>query len=131
MLGLLVALLRLPDTAAERALRAGVAPSGVLLPVPQAVMDAQQVHDSGLDPAHYVWPPTVAALLNDDWTGRWSWTSTGRASHPHGGAGANPTGPGAAAGCRLRSQGPLSPGWRWPHSHPVTSPRWTGVAAVR
>jgi hypothetical protein len=68
--GLLAALLRLPGTAAELALRVGVAPSGVPLPaVHHVAMDTQQVHDSGFDPADYVWPPMVAALLNDDSTG--------------------------------------------------------------
>ncbi len=61
------ALLRTPDAAAERALLAAVAPGGVLLLVHHAGMDAQQVHDSGFDPADYVWPSMVAALLNDDW----------------------------------------------------------------
>lgn len=61
------ALLRTPDAAAERALLAAVAPGGVLLLVHHAGMDTQQVHDSGFDPADYVWPPMVAALLDDDW----------------------------------------------------------------
>jgi SAM-dependent methyltransferase len=61
------ALLRTPDAAAERALLAAVAPGGVLLLVHHAGMDTQEVHDSGFDPADYVWPPMVAALLNDDW----------------------------------------------------------------
>ena len=61
------ALLRTPDAAAERALLAAVAPGGVLLLVHHAGMDTQHVHDGGFDPADYVWPPMVAALLNDDW----------------------------------------------------------------
>ena len=61
------ALLRTPDAAAERALLAAVAPDGVLLLVHHAGMETRQVHDSGFDPADYVWPPMVAALLNDDW----------------------------------------------------------------
>ncbi|MEN3302981.1 MAG: hypothetical protein V7633_5039 [Pseudonocardia sp.] len=61
------ALLRTPDAAAERALLAAVAPGGMLLFVHHAGMDTQQVHDSGFDPADYVWPSMVAALLNDDW----------------------------------------------------------------
>jgi SAM-dependent methyltransferase len=61
------ALLRTPDAAAERALLAAVAPGGVLLLVHHAGMETRQVHDSGFDPAYYVWPPMVAALLNDDW----------------------------------------------------------------
>lgn len=61
------ALLRTPDAAAERALLAAVAPGGVLLLVHHAGMDTAQVHDDGIDPADYVWPSMVAALLDDDW----------------------------------------------------------------
>lgn len=61
------ALLRTPDAAAERALLAAVAPGGVLLLVHHAGMDTQQAHESGCDPADYVWPSMVVALLNDDW----------------------------------------------------------------
>jgi SAM-dependent methyltransferase len=61
------ALLRTPDAAAERALLAAVAPGGVLLVVHHAGMDTHQVQDSDFDPADYVWPTMVAALLNDDW----------------------------------------------------------------
>jgi SAM-dependent methyltransferase len=63
------ALLRTPDAAAERALLAAVAPGGVLLLVHHAGMDAHQPHegDGGFDPADYVWPTMVAALLDDDW----------------------------------------------------------------
>lgn len=61
------ALLRTPDAAAERALLAAVAPGGVLLLVHHAGMDTQQAHDSGFDPADYVWPSMVAELLDDDW----------------------------------------------------------------
>ena len=54
----------------------GVAPSGVPLPaVHHAAMDTQQGHDRGCDPADYVWPPMVAALLNDDSTGAARFTS--------------------------------------------------------
>ena len=62
------ALQRTPDAAAERALLAAVAPGGVLLVVHHAGMDTQQVHDGGFDPADYVWPTMIAALLDDDWT---------------------------------------------------------------
>ncbi|PRH77876.1 methyltransferase type 11 [Streptomyces solincola] len=64
------ALLRTPGAAAERALLAAVAPGGVLLLVHHAGMDTQQAHDndSGFDPADYVWPSMVDALLTDDWT---------------------------------------------------------------
>ena len=61
------ALLRTPDAAAERALLAAVAPGGVLLLVHHAGMDTQDAHDSGFDPADYVWPSMIAALLDDDW----------------------------------------------------------------
>jgi SAM-dependent methyltransferase len=61
------ALLRTPDAAAERALLAAVAPGGVLLLVHHAGMDTHAGHESGFDPADYVWPPMVTALLDDDW----------------------------------------------------------------
>ncbi|WP_216586716.1 class I SAM-dependent methyltransferase [Streptomyces brasiliscabiei] len=61
------ALLRTPDAAAERALLAAVAPGGVLLLVHHAGMDTQQTQDGGFDPADYVWPSMVTALLDGDW----------------------------------------------------------------
>ncbi|WP_370152257.1 class I SAM-dependent methyltransferase [Streptacidiphilus sp. EB129] len=61
------ALQRTPDAAAERALLAAVAPGGVLLLVHHAGMESRQADDSGFDPADYVWPSMVAALLDDDW----------------------------------------------------------------
>ncbi|MEV3856416.1 class I SAM-dependent methyltransferase [Streptomyces sp. NPDC050095] len=61
------ALLRTPDSAAERALLAAVAPGGVLLVVHHAGMDTQHVDEGGFDPADYVWPSMVAELLDDDW----------------------------------------------------------------
>ena len=61
------ALLRTPDAAAERALLAAVAPGGVLLLVHHAGMDTHQPEDGRFDPADYVWPSMVAALLDDDW----------------------------------------------------------------
>ncbi|MGI5365201.1 class I SAM-dependent methyltransferase [Streptomyces iakyrus] len=61
------ALLRTPDAAAERALLAAVAPGGVLLLVHHAGMDTRHAHESGFDPADYVWPSMVADLLDDDW----------------------------------------------------------------
>jgi SAM-dependent methyltransferase len=61
------ALLRTPDAAAERALLAAVAPGGVLLLVHHAGMDTQPVQDGGFDPADYVWPSMVTALLDGDW----------------------------------------------------------------
>jgi SAM-dependent methyltransferase len=82
------ALLRTPDAAAERALLAAVAPGGVLLLVHHAGMDTHQVHDSGFDPADYVWPPMVAALLEDDWEVELDEQRPRIA--PEGGAGAHP-----------------------------------------
>ena len=61
------ALLRTPDAAAERALLGAVAPGGVLLLVHHAGMEDHRPHDSAFDPADYVWPSMVAALLDDDW----------------------------------------------------------------
>ncbi|MFF8592164.1 class I SAM-dependent methyltransferase [Streptomyces sp. NPDC015220] len=61
------ALLRTPDAAAERALLAAVAPGGVLLLVHHAGMETRHAHDDGFDPADYVWPSMVAALLDEDW----------------------------------------------------------------
>lgn len=63
------ALLRTPDAAAERALLAAVAPGGVLLLVHHAGMETRHEHenDSGFDPADYVWPSMVSALLDDNW----------------------------------------------------------------
>ncbi|AMW15736.1 methyltransferase type 11 [Streptomyces qaidamensis] len=61
------ALLRTPDAAAERALLTAVAPGGVLLLVHHAGTDTQHAHESGFDPADYVWPSMVADLLDDDW----------------------------------------------------------------
>lgn len=55
------ALLRTPDSTAERALLSAVAPDGLLLLVHHAGMDIQQASDSGFDPADYVWPSTVAS----------------------------------------------------------------------
>jgi SAM-dependent methyltransferase len=61
------ALPRTPDAAAERALLAAVAPGGVLLVVHHAGMENRPSHDHGPDPADYVWPSMIAALLDDDW----------------------------------------------------------------
>lgn len=61
------ALLRTPDGAAERAMLAAVAPGGVLLLVHHAGMDSRPVSDTGFDPADYVWPSMVLALLDEDW----------------------------------------------------------------
>ncbi|MEU2979680.1 class I SAM-dependent methyltransferase [Streptomyces hirsutus] len=61
------ALLRTPDAAAERALLAAVVPGGVLLLVHHAGMHTRQENENGFDPADYVWPSMVAALLDEDW----------------------------------------------------------------
>ncbi|MET0863642.1 MAG: class I SAM-dependent methyltransferase [Nakamurella sp.] len=61
------ALLRTPDAAAEHALLGAVAPGGVLLLVHHAGMETKHDHDSAFDPADYVWPSMVVALLDDDW----------------------------------------------------------------
>ena len=43
------------------------AAGGVLLVVHHAGMETREQHDGGFDPADYVWPSMVAALLLDDW----------------------------------------------------------------
>jgi 2-polyprenyl-3-methyl-5-hydroxy-6-metoxy-1,4-benzoquinol methylase len=61
------ALQRTPDSAAERALLAAVAPGGVLLLVHHAGMETREAGEGDFDPADYVWPRMVAALLDADW----------------------------------------------------------------
>lgn len=61
------ALLRTPDAAAERALLAAVAPGGTLLVVHHAGMEDHEPADGDFDPADFVLPPMVAALLDDGW----------------------------------------------------------------
>jgi SAM-dependent methyltransferase len=61
------ALLRTPDDHAERALLAAVAPEGTLLVVHHADIDVEHAKARGFDPADYVAPPDVAALLDDAW----------------------------------------------------------------
>ncbi|MFE1273233.1 class I SAM-dependent methyltransferase [Streptomyces sp. NPDC058757] len=62
------ALLRTPGSTAERALLDAVAPGGTLLLVHHAGMDERHPdQEGGFDPADYVWPSMVAALLGDDW----------------------------------------------------------------
>ena len=61
------ALLRTPDASAERALLAAVALGGVLLVVHHAGMESRPTDESGFDPADYVWPSMIAALLDDAW----------------------------------------------------------------
>ncbi|HEX3823453.1 MAG TPA: methyltransferase domain-containing protein [Mycobacteriales bacterium] len=60
------ALLRTPDGAAEHALLELVAVGGVLLLVHHIGMETREPH-GGFDPADYVWPSMIAALLDDDW----------------------------------------------------------------
>jgi SAM-dependent methyltransferase len=61
------ALLRTPEAAAEKALLAAVAPGGVLLFVHHAGMENHQPADNSFDPADYVWPSMITALLGVDW----------------------------------------------------------------
>jgi SAM-dependent methyltransferase len=61
------ALARTPTNEAEAALMAAVAPGGVLLVVHHADVDAEQAKAHGFDPADYVSPADVAALLGQDW----------------------------------------------------------------
>ncbi|HEX8497499.1 MAG TPA: class I SAM-dependent methyltransferase [Actinomycetales bacterium] len=58
---------RTPDASSERALLAAVAPGGVLLLVHHAGMEHHDPQGGGFDPADYVWPAMVSALLDDDW----------------------------------------------------------------
>jgi SAM-dependent methyltransferase len=83
------ALRRTPDAAAERALLTAVAPGGVLLVVHHAGMDTEALHEDGFDPADYVWPSMVAALLDDAWEIE-SYEQRPRIA-PDGGAGAHHT----------------------------------------
>src|SRR4051812_32157451 len=61
------ALLRTPDDDAERALLNAVAPGGTLLVVHHADVDSGHAKARGFDPADYVSPANVAALLDDRW----------------------------------------------------------------
>ena len=61
------ALRRTPTHEAERALLAAVAPGGLLLVVHHADVDPEHARARGFDPADYVLPADVAALLDDDW----------------------------------------------------------------
>jgi SAM-dependent methyltransferase len=58
---------RTPTDEAERALLAAVAPGGTLLVVHHAEFDPEHARERGFDPADYVQPAQVAALLDDDW----------------------------------------------------------------
>ncbi len=61
------ALLRTPGDDAQRALLAAVAPGGTLLVVHHADIDPEEAKARGFDPADYVGPADVAALLDDGW----------------------------------------------------------------
>jgi SAM-dependent methyltransferase len=82
------ALRRTPNHDAERALLAAVAPGGLLLVVHHADMDAEEAKAHGFDPADYVSPGDVAALLDDGWQVSFD---ERRPRHVSGGAGARHT----------------------------------------
>ncbi len=65
--GFYPALRRTATHDAERALIAAVAPGGVLLVVHHADVDTEEAKAHGFDPADYVSPADVAALLGADW----------------------------------------------------------------
>ncbi len=77
-----------PGQDAERTLLAAVAPGGVLLVVHHADVDAEQAKAGGFDPADYVSPGDVAALLDADWQVE---VDEKRQRHVEGGAGAHHT----------------------------------------
>ncbi len=58
---------RTPDAVAERSLMAAVTPGGVLLVVHHTDIDVEHARARGFDPADYVMPAQVAAVLDDDW----------------------------------------------------------------
>lgn len=82
------ALRRTPAHDAERALLAAVAPGGLLLVVHHADMDAEEAKAHGFDPADFVSPGDVAALLGDGWQVAFD---ERRPRHVSGGAGARHT----------------------------------------
>jgi SAM-dependent methyltransferase len=61
------ALRRTPDDSAERALFAAVAPGGLLLVVHHDDIDEEHARSRGFDPADYVRPADIAALLDENW----------------------------------------------------------------
>jgi SAM-dependent methyltransferase len=61
------ALLRTDARDAEAALLAAAAPGGTLLVVHHQIVDAEQFRAHSCDPADYVSPADVAALLDDSW----------------------------------------------------------------
>jgi SAM-dependent methyltransferase len=82
------ALVRTPGDDAERALLAAVAPGGTLLVVHHANVDTEQAAAHGFDPADYVSPADVAALLDERWRVE---VDERRPRHIDGGAGAHHT----------------------------------------
>lgn len=82
------ALLRTPTNDAERVLLAAVAPGGMLLVVHHADVDVEEAKAHGFDPADYVSPSDVAALLDEDWQVR---VNERRPRHVATGAGAHHT----------------------------------------
>src|SRR3954470_19229356 len=82
------ALLRTPGNDAERALLDAGAPGGTLLVVHHADIDVEHAKARGFDPADYVSPADVAALLADGWQVE---VDERRARQVEGGAGAHHT----------------------------------------
>lgn len=60
-------LARTPGNVAEQVLLDVVAPGGTLLVVHHAPADMAHAREQGFDPADYVFPADVAAVLGDDW----------------------------------------------------------------
>lgn len=82
------ALHRTPGDDAEHALLAAVAPGGTLLVVHHADIDPVQAAAHGFDPADYVSPADVKALLDDGWQVE---VDERRPREVHGGGGAHHT----------------------------------------
>lgn len=82
------ALRRTPDSVAERALLAAVAPGGTLLLVHHADVDTDAAREAGFDPADWVSPADVARLLDEAWVVE---VDERRERHVTGGAGAHHT----------------------------------------
>jgi hypothetical protein len=61
------ALRRTPTNEAEHVLLAAVSPGGLLLVVHHADIDGDHARHQGFDPADYVQPSDVTALLDADW----------------------------------------------------------------